>query len=96
LEKVLEGKPECHLERAGGVPNCTVRDLNDDLWKNPLNVKYKRCVAAVRDLLLPIFGDIEHYELKGPAPTQAQNACRRLLPGHHRCPLWTARSPFEI
>jgi len=41
-----------------------IRDLNDDLWKNPFNAEYEQFVAAVRDLLVPIFGDVERYGLK--------------------------------
>ena len=41
-----------------------IRDLNDDLWKNPFNVEYEQFVAAVRDLLVPIVEDIERYGLK--------------------------------
>ena len=41
-----------------------VRDLNDDLWKNPFNAEFEGFVAAVRDLLVPIVGDIERYGLK--------------------------------
>jgi predicted RecB family nuclease len=40
-----------------------IRDLNDDLWKNPFNAEYERFVAAIRDLLVPIVGDIERYGL---------------------------------
>jgi hypothetical protein len=31
-----------------------IRDLNDDLWKNPFNAEYEQFVAAFRDLLVPI------------------------------------------
>ena len=41
-----------------------IRDLNDDLWKNPFHAEYEQFVAAVRDLLVPIVGDIERYGLK--------------------------------
>jgi Transposase IS66 family len=41
-----------------------IRDLNDDLWKNPFNAEYEQFVAAVRDLLVPIVQDIERYGLK--------------------------------
>ena len=41
-----------------------IRDLNDDLWKNPFNAEYEQFVAAVRDLLVPIVEDIERYGLK--------------------------------
>lgn len=41
-----------------------IRDLNDDLWKNPFNLQYESFLAAVRDLLISIFKDIERYGLK--------------------------------
>lgn len=41
-----------------------IRNLNDDLWKNPFNREYESFVGAVRDLLVPIFADIDRYGLK--------------------------------
>ena len=41
-----------------------IRDLNDDLWKAPFNIEYEQFVASVRDLLMPIFGDIQSYGMK--------------------------------
>ena len=41
-----------------------IRDLNDDLWKNPFNEEVERFVGACRDLLVPIFTDVERYGLK--------------------------------
>lgn len=41
-----------------------IRDLNDDLWKNPFNHDYERFVGIVRDLLVPIFKDIDRYGLR--------------------------------
>jgi hypothetical protein len=41
-----------------------IRDLNDDLWKNPFNTEYERFVASVRDLLVPILEDVERFGLK--------------------------------
>ncbi|MGO8751950.1 MAG: IS66 family transposase [Thermoguttaceae bacterium] len=41
-----------------------IRDLNDDLWKNPFLAEYEVFVAKVRDLLVPIFEDVEKYGLK--------------------------------
>jgi predicted RecB family nuclease len=41
-----------------------IRDLNDDLWKNPFNVEYEQFVSSVRDLLAPIFNDIRRFGLK--------------------------------
>lgn len=41
-----------------------IRDLNDDLWKNPFLAEYEVFVTRVRDLLVPIFEDVERYGLK--------------------------------
>jgi predicted RecB family nuclease len=41
-----------------------IRDLNEDLWKNPFLPEYEIFVARVRDLLLPIFEDVGKYGLK--------------------------------
>jgi hypothetical protein len=41
-----------------------IRDLNEDLWKNPFNREYELFVGAVRDLLVPIFRDIDEYGLR--------------------------------
>jgi hypothetical protein len=41
-----------------------IRDLNDDLWKNPFNVELETFVASVRDLLLPILADVQRFGLK--------------------------------
>lgn len=41
-----------------------IRDLNDDLWKNPFNVELEAFVTSVRDLLLPIFADVQRFGLK--------------------------------
>lgn len=41
-----------------------IRDLNDDLWKNPFNHQFELFVSAIRDLLVPIFKDVDKYGLK--------------------------------
>lgn len=41
-----------------------IRDLNDDLWKNPFNIELEAFVASVRDLLLPILADAQRFGLK--------------------------------
>lgn len=41
-----------------------IRNLNDDLWKNPFNEDYECFVGAVRDLLVPIFEDVNRWGLK--------------------------------
>jgi predicted RecB family nuclease len=41
-----------------------IRDLNDDLWKNPFSRQCESFVAAVRDLFVPILADVDRYGLK--------------------------------
>ena len=41
-----------------------IRDLNDDLWKNPFLEEYEQFVLHVRDLVLPIFQDVLTFGLK--------------------------------
>ena len=41
-----------------------IRDLNDDLWKNPFNVELERFIAAFKDLIIPIMADVQKYGLK--------------------------------
>ncbi len=41
-----------------------IRDLNDDLWKNPFNQELEGFVGAVKDLLVPIMADVERFGLK--------------------------------
>lgn len=41
-----------------------IRDLNDDLWKNPLDDEFERFIVAVRDLLSPILEDVKRFGLK--------------------------------
>ena len=41
-----------------------IRDVNDDLWKNPFNHELEGFVSAVRDVLVPIMADVERYGLK--------------------------------
>ncbi|MHB1038639.1 MAG: IS66 family transposase [Pirellulales bacterium] len=41
-----------------------IRDLNDDLWKNPFLEEYEQFVVHVRNLVLPIFQDVLSFGLK--------------------------------
>ena len=41
-----------------------IRDLNDDLRKNPFNLEYEKFVLQVKELMLPIFETIDKYGLK--------------------------------
>jgi hypothetical protein len=36
-----------------------IRDLNDDLWKNPFNSELEGFVGTVKDLLVPIMADVD-------------------------------------
>jgi transposase-like protein len=41
-----------------------IRDLNEDLWKNPYNDEFEAFVTSVSELLTPIFKDVEKFSLK--------------------------------
>jgi hypothetical protein len=41
-----------------------IRDLNDDLWKNPFDDEFEQFVAAVRGLLVPLLEDAQRFGLK--------------------------------
>lgn len=41
-----------------------IRDLNDDLWKNPYDAELEAFVGAVKELLVPIIADVDKYGLK--------------------------------
>ena len=41
-----------------------IRDLNEDLWKNPFNEEYEAFVSDLRDLFVPIFEDVGKRGLK--------------------------------
>ncbi|HBM17342.1 MAG TPA: hypothetical protein DD381_13525 [Lentisphaeria bacterium] len=41
-----------------------IRDLNDDLWKEPNNKELEEFSCSIRQVLFPIFSDIEHHGLK--------------------------------
>jgi hypothetical protein len=41
-----------------------IRDLNHDLWENPFNMEFETFVASIRDLMVPIFHDVEKFGLK--------------------------------
>jgi hypothetical protein len=41
-----------------------LRDLNDDLWKNPFLEEYEEFAVRVRDLMLPVFQDVLTFGLK--------------------------------
>jgi len=41
-----------------------IRDLNEDLWKNPFNAEFEAFVLEVRNLILPILEDVGKYGLK--------------------------------
>lgn len=41
-----------------------IRDLNDDLWKNPFDEEFEHFVLVVRDLLSPILEDVQRFGLR--------------------------------
>jgi hypothetical protein len=41
-----------------------LRDVNEDLWKNPFNLEYEKLVADISGLFVPMFDDIYKYGLK--------------------------------
>ena len=41
-----------------------IRDINDDLWKEPFNEEFELFVLGIRDLILPIFQTILKYGSK--------------------------------
>ncbi len=41
-----------------------IRDLNDDLWKNPFNKELEGFVGSVKELLVPIIDDVHRFGLK--------------------------------
>ncbi len=41
-----------------------LRDINDDLWKNPFDIEYENFVLKIKELILPIFEAIDRYGLK--------------------------------
>jgi predicted RecB family nuclease len=41
-----------------------IRDLNDDLWKNPYDLEFERFVGSFKALLSPIIADVDKHGLK--------------------------------
>lgn len=41
-----------------------IRDLNDDLWKNPFNVELESFANNLKELIVPVFADVDRYGLK--------------------------------
>lgn len=41
-----------------------LRDINDDLWKNPFDDEYENFVLEIKELILPIFEAVSKYGLK--------------------------------
>jgi hypothetical protein len=41
-----------------------LRDLNDDLWKNPYDGEYEKFILELRNLITPIFSSIKKYGSK--------------------------------
>ena len=60
-----------------------LRDLNEDLWKNPFLEEYERFVATVRDLMLPIFQDVLTFGLKSRHLRKHLKNVRAILSAPH-------------
>ncbi len=41
-----------------------IRDLNNDLWRNPFDIEYENFVSEVRNLILPILESVYKFGLK--------------------------------
>ena len=41
-----------------------IRDLNDDLWKNPFNVELESFANNLKELIISVFADVDRYGLK--------------------------------
>jgi hypothetical protein len=41
-----------------------LRDINEDLWKNPFNQEYEKFLAKGSNLFVPVFDDVYKYGLK--------------------------------
>jgi len=41
-----------------------IRDINDELWKAPYDTEFEQFVAAVKNLLVPVFEAVDKYGLK--------------------------------
>jgi len=41
-----------------------IRDLNDDLWKNPFNQELEGFIGSVKELLVPMMDDVHRFGLK--------------------------------
>ncbi|MEO8149770.1 MAG: TM0106 family RecB-like putative nuclease [Bacteroidia bacterium] len=41
-----------------------IRDLNEDLYKNPYDIEYENFILELRNLIIPIFASIEKYQSK--------------------------------
>lgn len=41
-----------------------IRDINDDLWKNPYDSEFEKFVIELKNLIIPIFASIEKYGSK--------------------------------
>lgn len=41
-----------------------IRDINDDLWKNPYDIEFEKFVIELKNLIIPIFASIEKHGSK--------------------------------
>lgn len=68
-----------------------LRDLNEDLWKNPFNLEYEKFVAEVSNLFALIFDDVYKYGLKkrhlGKHVKSVNRFYERTISVHSKCEL---------
>ena len=56
-----------------------IRNMNDDLWKNPFDEEFERFVLAVRTLLSPILEDVQRFGLKARHLGKHRNRVERFF-----------------
>ena len=54
-----------------------IRDLNDDLWKNPFNQEFEGFVGAVKELIGPVIEDVHRFGLKQRNLKKHERAVKR-------------------
>jgi predicted RecB family nuclease len=58
-----------------------IRDINNDLWNNPFDTELETVASKVKELLLPILGDVERYGLRQRHLQKHQKAVERFYSG---------------
>lgn len=57
------GYDACHCRQQKCLVHL-IRDMNEDLWKNPYNAAFEAFIGAFRKLLVPLMADVQRYGLK--------------------------------